>query len=84
MPKSLAFWAVWVLVFCWFDIFWLIAPQYDNGVLHLGASDICRHLAVLFGIGGMFVAFVIRQASQHAVRPLHDPRLADSLAFQNF
>jgi hypothetical protein len=83
-PKSLAFWAVWVLVFCWFDIFWLIAPQYDNGVLHLGASDICQHLAVLFGIGGIFVAFVIRQASQHAVRPLHDPRLADSLAFQNF
>jgi hypothetical protein len=83
-PRPLAIWAVWMLCFCWFDIFWLIAPQYDNGVLHLAAGDIIQHLAILVGIGGIFVAFVIHQASKHAVRPLHDPRLADSLAFQNF
>ena len=82
--KPLGFWAVWVLCFCWLDIYWLIEPQYANGVLNLRPIDIFEHLSVFVGIGGIFTWFVIRRASQHAVRPLHDPRLADSLAFQNF
>ena len=81
---ALAFWAVWVLVFCWFDIFWVVSPQLDDGVLHLGPLDIAEHLAVLLGIGGIFLAVVVRRASQHSVRAMRDPRLADSLAFQNF
>ena len=78
-PKSLLFWAVWVLVFCWLDVFWLIMPQFDNGEFHLGLID----LASFVGIGGLFVAFVVRKASHDSVRPLRDPRLADSLAFEN-
>ncbi len=83
-PATLSFWAVWMLVFCWFDIFWLVAPQLDNGVLHLGPLDLAEHLAVLLGIGGIFVAFVLRKASHDSVRAMRDPRLADSLAFQNY
>jgi hypothetical protein len=81
---ALTFWAVWMLFFCWFDLFWLISPQMDNGVLHLGILDLALHLSVFLGIGGIFVALLISRASHHAVRPVHDPRLADSLAFQNF
>jgi hypothetical protein len=83
-PKVLGFWAVWVLVFCWLDMFWLVAPQLDSGTLHLGPLDLGEHLAVLLGIGGVFVAFVVRRASHNSVRPMRDPRLADSLAFQNY
>jgi len=83
-PATLSFWAVWMLVFCWFDIFWLVAPQLDNGTLHLGPLDLAEHLAVLLGIGGIFVAFVLRKASHDSVRAMRDPRLADSLAFQNY
>jgi hypothetical protein len=82
-PASLSFWAVWMLAFCWFDIFWLVAPQYD-GALHLGPLDLGEHLAVLLGIGGIFVAFVLRKASHDSIRAMRDPRLADSLAFQNY
>jgi hypothetical protein len=82
-PATLSFWALWMLAFCWFDIFWLVAPQYD-GTVHLGPLDVGEHLAVLFGIGGIFVAFVLRKASHESVRPTRDPRLADSLAFENF
>jgi hypothetical protein len=35
-------------------------------------------------VGGIFVAFVLRRATHDPVRPTHDPRLADSLAFENF
>jgi hypothetical protein len=72
-----------MLVFCWFDMFWLIAPQYD-GQLHLGPLYLAEHLSVLLGIGGIFVAFVVRRASHDSVRAMRDPRLADSLAFENF
>jgi hypothetical protein len=81
---SIGFWAVWVLVFCWLDMFWMVAPQLDNGILHLGPLDLCEHLAVLLGIGGIFVAFVVRRAAHDSVRAMRDPRLADSLAFQNY
>ena len=32
----------------------------------------------------IFIAFVLRKASHDSVRAMRDPRLADSLAFQNF
>ncbi|MGD0767684.1 MAG: quinol:cytochrome C oxidoreductase [Tepidisphaeraceae bacterium] len=79
-PAALTFWAVWMLVFCWVDVFWLIMPQFDDGVYHLGLID----LAVLVGIGGIFVAFVVRRAVHDSARAMRDPRLPDSLAFENF
>lgn len=79
-PVALTFWAVWVLCFCWLDMFWLVMPELDGGKFHLGLID----LVCLLGIGGIFFAFVMRRAFHDAVRPTHDPRLADSLAFENF
>jgi hypothetical protein len=81
---GLSFWAVWMLFFCWFDIFWMVAPQFDNGTLHLEPLALGEHVSIFLGIGGIFLAFVLRKASHESVRPLHDPRLPDSLAFENF
>jgi hypothetical protein len=78
--KSLGFWAVWVLVFCWVDIFWMVMPQYEDGVFHFGLIDI----AAVVGVGGILIAAVLWRAAGHAVRPMKDPRLADSVALQNF
>lgn len=82
--SAIGFWAFWVLVFCWVDVFWLVAPQLHDGSLQIGPLEMGEHLAVFLGIGGIFVAFVIRCASHHSIRAMRDPRLADSLAFQNF
>jgi hypothetical protein len=79
-PATLTFWAVWMLAFCWLDIFWLIMPQFDDGAYHAGLID----LAALVGVGGIFVAFVVRRAAHDSLRAMRDPRLPDSLAFQNF
>jgi hypothetical protein len=79
-PPAMTFWAVWMLVFCWLDVFWLIMPQFHDGDYYLGLID----LAALLGIGGIFVALVARRAGQDCVRPMRDPRLPDSLAFENF
>jgi hypothetical protein len=76
---ALGFWAVWILCFHWLDLFWLIRPEY-KATLDLGLID----FAVLIGVGGVFMAVVLRKAAHDAIRPLKDPRLADSLAFENF
>jgi len=75
---SLGFWAVWMLVFQWLYLLWLIMPSLD-GRFHLSFME----LALFLGIGGVFVAVLLRFAAHDSLRPLHDPRLADSLAFEN-
>jgi hypothetical protein len=76
--KGLAFFAVWQLCFVWVDMLFLIMPEL-NGKFHFSFIDI----AAFFGIGGVFVSVVLRKAAHDALRPLHDPRLTDSLEFQN-
>ena len=49
----------------------------------MGFSPSLIDLAAFIGIGGVFLAVLIRLASHHSLRPTHDPRLAESLAFHN-
>jgi hypothetical protein len=76
--KGLAFFAVWQLCFVWVDMLFLVMPEL-NGKFHMSFIDV----AAFLGIGGVFVSTVLRKAAHDALRPLHDPRLADSLEFQN-
>jgi hypothetical protein len=76
----LAFWAIWQLAFHWVDLFWIVRPQMTpDNVFDLGIID----LAVFIGVGGLFFAMVVRIAGLAALRPLRDPRLSASLAFEN-
>lgn len=74
----LAFWAVWILAWHWADMFWMVMPEYD-GTFHLGVIEpLC-----FIGIGGFWLATFVRHGVRHPLRPVHDPRLPESLAFQN-
>lgn len=75
----LVFWAVWLLVFHWIDLSWLVMPEYNNQRLPFGLIELFTFL----GIGGIFVAALVRVASQALLRPKLDPRLHESVAFQN-
>jgi len=79
-PKFLGFWAAWLLFFHWWDLLWIVRPEMraDHG-FDIGLVD----LAVFVGIGGALLWTVVGKAGQASLRPLHDPRLADSLAFEN-
>ncbi len=73
--NSVAFFAAWILVFHWLDLFWLIMPELD-GLFNLGLPE----LAALIGIGGLFVAAFARNASAASLRPIRDPRAPASTA----
>jgi hypothetical protein len=77
--RYLAFWAVWMLVIHFVDIYWLVMPQ-------LSASGPPFHLLDLLcfvGIGGLFLAVAAMLAGKRALVPLKDPQLAESLKFEN-
>jgi hypothetical protein len=62
----------------WVDLFWIAMPQL-HADFHLDVIDLC----LLVGLGGLVTALIVRKASHDAIRPIHDPRLAASLAFEN-
>ena len=81
----LMFWAAWVLVFHWVDLYWLIMPELDvnhaTGMsrVHFGVVE----LLCFLGVGGIFLATYLRFLAKNALRPLHDPRIDESVIFQN-
>jgi hypothetical protein len=60
-------------------MYWLVMPELD-GAVHFGLVEILCFI----GIGGICMATMMRLLSKHALRPVHDPRVMESLAFENF
>ncbi len=74
----LAFWAVWLLIMHWIDIYWLIMPEFDGDV-HFGVVEILCFV----GIGGIFLATALWIASKASLSPIGDPRVHESMVFEN-
>jgi hypothetical protein len=76
--KTLAFWCVWVLVMVYIDMFWLVMPSIDSEP-NVRAMD----LLSLVGLLSALVAGVAYGAGKRNLIPTKDPRLEQSLAFEN-
>jgi len=82
--KALLFWSCWMLVVHWIDHFFIVMPEavpYVEGGTRVAFGLI--DLFMFVGIGGLYVSSLIRTAAGHALVPLRDPRLHESLAFHN-
>ena len=77
--KQLLFWACFLLTMCWIDLYWLIMPEVSPQSAALGFID----LACLFGISGLFVFGILKVAGQQWLIAKRDPRMPESLSFQN-
>ncbi len=75
---SLVFWACWILVFHWIDVWWMISPEL-NGRFYIPILEI----VCFIGIAGLWFATYLRFLNKAPLRPLHDPRLSEALVFQN-
>jgi hypothetical protein len=71
--------AVWILFMQWLDVYWLVMPSKTPAGFAPGLSD----LATFVGIGGVFFAMAAHRLGAHALVPLKDPRLSESLDFEN-
>ena len=72
--------AAFMLVMQWMDVYWLVMPGKSPGVIPLSMMD----LAVFLGVGGLFFAAAVRRLGAHALLPVKDPRLPESLGYENF
>ena len=76
---TLAIGGAWLLVMHFVDLYWQVMPT-----LHPhGVSPSVLDLAALVAVGGCFVAAAGWLMRRQALVPLRDPRLAESLAFEN-
>jgi hypothetical protein len=60
------------------DTYWLIEPEFQQGLLE---SLSWLHLAALAGIGGAWLAAFLWLAQRRPFLPCHDARLAEALTY---
>jgi hypothetical protein len=76
---TLALGGAWVLAMHFLDVYWQVMPT-----LHPeGFSPSVLDVAALVTVGGCFVSAASWLMRRQALVPLRDPRLAESLAFEN-
>lgn len=71
--------AVWQLMMHFLDLHWCVMPVLHHDGVQLGATDVAAFCAV----GGVFLAALGVVSSRRALVPLRDPRLPESLSFEN-
>ena len=76
---TLALGGVWLLAMHFVDIYWQVMPTLHPEGVRPSALDV----AALVAVGGCFVAAVGWLMRRQALVPVRDPRLAESLAFEN-
>jgi hypothetical protein len=77
--KILAWTAIWILFMHYVDLYWLVMPGFQTESFRPHLLD----LVLFVGVGGLFLAVLIRLAIRPALIPARDPRLAESLSFEN-
>ena len=85
----LSFWSVWLLVFHYLDLYYLAMPQLMlrqagwDAVLAQDTTFQPLDVACLTGLGGIYLAVLVHRARACRLMPVKDPRLNESLAFEN-
>ncbi len=76
---GLLFGALWLLVMHFFDLHWQIMPNLHKDGFHFHLLD----ATTLVGVGGVFIAAFGWMLQRQALIPTRDPRLPESLTFEN-
>jgi hypothetical protein len=77
--STLAVGGAWLLAMHYVDLYWQVMPTLHPEGVRPSALD----LAAFIAVGGCFVAAASWLMRRQALVPLRDPRLAESLAFEN-
>ncbi|MCP4291498.1 MAG: quinol:cytochrome C oxidoreductase [bacterium] len=76
--KIVAFWAIWIIVAQWVNLYWVVMPEF-SATFTISIMD----LTCFFGVGGLWLAGITKLATGASLVPVKDPRLDESLRFEN-
>ena len=79
---TLSFWAVWLIVMCYIDLYWIVRPVLSYYGVEWNFADLVLAVLCLTGVMGIFLAGVARRLANVPLVPLRDPRLDESLALR--
>ncbi len=72
--------ACWAMLMQWFDFYYIAMPEYEPGSGRVPFSLL--DLAAFLGVGGLFFWMVSRNLASAPLVPVDDPRLQESLVFE--
>jgi len=75
--------AIWLLVFHYVDLYWLVMPSALAAGPTPGFAPHWLDLLTLVAVGGLFAGALGWLMTRSALIPVADPRLAESLSFEN-
>ena len=78
-PVTLALGAAWILLMHYLDVTWLVKPSISPHGVPIGLADVL----CLIGFLGVFVGIFARLTAGAPLIPVRDPRLPESLGFEN-
>jgi hypothetical protein len=79
--QLLRFAAAWLLVMHVVEMYWLVMPNYNHGLLDAGSIWI--DAVALLAVVGLYLTAVFHRMTQFPVVAVNDPRLPRSIAFEN-
>ena len=86
-PKLVFAWAIYLLILHFVDVYWMIMPESAApDATHASAEGAAGVTASVLCVLGMFllmIGMVLKIAKQNAVIAVRDPRLGESIAFEN-
>jgi hypothetical protein len=81
-PGLLVLACLWILFVHWIDIYYAVQP--NNPAMHHGVHFSASDVLMTLGLSGLSLGVSMLLARRANVLPVRDPRLSESLAFQNF
>ena len=86
-PWAVCFWGAYILVMHYIDVFWMIMPEATvvggGSPAQMTAVGIVSSILCVLGMLGLMIGLVMIVASGTKIVAVRDPRLAESMAFEN-
>ncbi len=78
-------WAVWLGAMHYVDLLWVTRPSLGDPTppAPVSATEVVQWALCLAGLGGIYLAGLAKLAGTKPLIPVKDPRLGESLAFEN-
>jgi len=80
-PTLVFMWAVYILILHYVDLYWVVMPETGQGAG--GAIGVIASLLCVLGMVGLMLGLILSVAGKTKIMAVRDPRLPQSLAFEN-